>query len=156
MSKRKKYTPQPFESVGGNNLSSNIYITMLQHPNFIALSNGAKVLYLHMKAQYYGAKIIDHPNTHFYFNWALYSKTYKLGTNKAQFEKYRNELIKYGFIELVEYGGYSKTKNIYAYSDKWQTGTTFDIPQDLIQPDEKRNITRKTQSTKKKTAVTKM
>ena len=103
-----------------------------------------------MKAQYYGATLKDHPSNHFCFNWAMYKKTYKLGTNKNQFVKYRNELIKYGLIELVEYGGNTRTKNIYAYSDKWQMGKTFDIPQDLIQPDVKRNITRKKNNLKKK------
>ena len=129
MSKRKHYTPQSFESGKSKDVSAVLYASMLQSKNYIELSNGAKVLYQYMKLQYYGAKNIpEHPQEHFYFNEAMYMKTYKLGTNKAQFRKYRNELIEGGFIYLVEYGGTTRTKNIYGFCDKWRTETKQILP----------------------------
>ena len=123
MGRRKtKYVPKSWESVGGNMLSANIYVTMLQSKAWMQLSKNAQVLYLYMKAQYYGAKNLpEHPSTDFVFNWALASKTYKLYTNAEQFKKDKDMLIEYGFIDLVENGKNTRTKNIYRYSDRWQS-----------------------------------
>ena len=121
MSKRKPYKPQPFESKGGNNLSANIYATMLQSPAYLTLSGGAVKLYNYMKLQLYGAKNIpEHPSTDFVFNWAMASKTYPIYTNKKQFYKDRDMLIEHGLIEYVENGKNTRTKSIYRFSDKWQ------------------------------------
>lgn len=133
MSNRKnrvnRYTPRHFERIGGSKVSAVLFASMLQSKAYIELSNGAKVLYVYMKLQLYGARPIkEHPEEHFYFNEAMYTKTYKIGTNTEQFRKYRNELIEGGFISLVEYGGYARTKNIYAFSDKWQTGKKQEVP----------------------------
>lgn len=122
MSKRKQYIPKAWESVNGNKLSANIYISMMQSSAWMKLSKNARLLYLYMKAQYYGAKNIpEHPNTDFVFNWALVSKTYKLYTNYTGFERDRNMLITNGFIELIENGKNTRTKSIYRFSDKWQS-----------------------------------
>ena len=119
---RSKYTPKPWESVGGNKLSANIYATMIQSPAWMKLSKNARLLYVYMKLQYYGAKNLpDHPATDFTFNWALVSKTYKLYSNKRQFENDRNMLIEHGFIEYIENGKNTRTKSIYRFSDKWQS-----------------------------------
>lgn len=119
---RSKYTPKPWESVGGNKLSANIYATMIQSPAWMKLSKNARLLYVYMKLQYYGAKNLpDHPATDFTFNWALVSKTYKLYSNKRQFENDRNMLIEHGFIEYIENGKCTRTKSIYRFSDKWQS-----------------------------------
>jgi len=121
MSKRKPYRPKPFESVGGNNLSANLYATMLQSQAYKNLTNGARTLYTFMKLQLYGAKnLTDHPNTDFVFNWGMASKTYGIYTNKKQFRIDRDRLVEYGFIEVVECGKNTRTKNIYRFSDKWQ------------------------------------
>lgn len=119
---RSKYTPKPFESVGGNRLSANIYVSMMQHPAFMTLSANAVRLYLYMKAQYYGAKPLkDHPATDFVFNWAMAHKTYELYTNRKQFIKDRDMLIERGLIEYIENGKNTRTKSIYRLSDKWQS-----------------------------------
>lgn len=119
---RSKYTPKPFESVGGNKLSANIYVTMLQSPAYLTLSGNAAKLYNYMKLQYFGAKnISEHPAEDFVFNWGMASKTYPLYTNKKQFYKDRDMLIEHGLIEVVECGKNTRTKNIYRFSDKWQS-----------------------------------
>lgn len=123
MSRRKQpYIPKAWESVNGSKLSANIYISMMQSSAWMKLSKNARLLYLYMKAQYYGAKNIpEHPNTDFVYNWALASKTHRLYTNYKQFQNDRNMLIEYGFIELIENGKNTRTKNIYRFSDKWQS-----------------------------------
>lgn len=122
MSKRRQYVPKAWESVGGNRLSANIYVSMMQSNAWMKLSKNARLLYLYMKAQYYGARNLpERPNTDFVFNWALVSKTYKLYTNYQRFENDRNMLIEYGFIELIENGKNTRTKSIYRFSDKWQS-----------------------------------
>lgn len=119
--RRKAYVPKSFESVGGNSLSANLYATMLQSKAWHNLNKGAMVLYTYMKLQYYGAKgINEHPRTDFVFNKAMYTKVYGLYTNTEQFRKDRDRLIENGFIELVENGKTTRTKNIYRFSDKWQ------------------------------------
>lgn len=118
---KNKYTPKPFESVGGNKLSANIYATMIQSDAWSKLSKNARLLYVYMKMQYYGQRPIpEHPAVDFVFNWALVSKTYKLYSNYKRFENDRNMLIEYGFIELIENGKNTRTKSIYRFSDKWQ------------------------------------
>ncbi len=122
MSKRKQYIPKTWESIDGNRLSANIYVSMMQSNAWMQLSKNARLLYIYMKAQYYGQKNLpERPSTDFVFNWALVNKTYKLYSNKGQFENDRNMLIQYGFIEIVENGKNTRTKNIYRYSDKWQS-----------------------------------
>lgn len=123
MAKRKPpYIPKPWESVGGNKLSANIYASMMQSKAWMQLSKNARLLYVYMKLQYYGAKnLVDHPGTDFVFNWALASKTYGLYTNYKQFQNDRNMLIANGFIELIENGKNTRTKSIYRFSDKWQS-----------------------------------
>lgn len=122
MSRRRQYTPKPFESIGGHRVSANIYVSMMQSNAWMKLSKNARLLYVYMKAQYYGARNIpEHPATDFVFNWALVSETYKLYTNHAQFEKDRNMLVEHGFIEYIENGKNTRTKSIYRFSDKWQS-----------------------------------
>ena len=122
MARRKQYIPKSWESVGGNRLSANIYASMIQSKAWMQLSKNARLLYVYMKMQYYGAKnLVDHPETDFVFNWALASKTYKLYSNYARFKSDRDMLIKYGFIEVIENGKNTRTKSIYRFSDKWQS-----------------------------------
>ncbi len=122
MARRKQYIPKPWESVGGNRLSANIYASMIQSKAWMQLSKNARLLYVYMKLQYYGAKnLADHPETDFVFNWALASKTYGLYTNYKQFQNDKNMLITNGFIELIENGKNTRTKSIYRFSDKWQS-----------------------------------
>ena len=80
MSKRRKaYVPKSFESVDGSRLSANMYASMLQSKAWLSLNKGAMVLYTYMKLQYYGQKTIpDREQECFYFNKAMFIKTYQL------------------------------------------------------------------------------
>ena len=121
-SRKGKYTPKSFESSKGiGDVSANIYASMLHSKRWQQLTIGQQVLYLYMKTQYYGAKSIDKqlPEA-FYFNKAMWDKTYKLYKNPNYFYDDRNALIENGFIEFVERGKTTRTKNIYILSDKWQ------------------------------------
>ena len=82
MGKRKKpYQPKSFESTGiSNDTSSNIYESMLLAPAFQDLSKNQRLLYVCMKAQYYGKRKPgkDNPEIEslqgddlFYFNFIL-------------------------------------------------------------------------------------
>jgi murein L,D-transpeptidase YafK len=50
----------------------------------------------------------------------MYIKAFPIFTNGAQFSKCKNELIAHGFIEEIENGRTSRTKNVYAFSEKWK------------------------------------
>lgn len=130
MAKRKKtYKPQAYENIGESKLSCTLFASMLQSDNWLKLSHGAQVTYMYMKLQLYGARNIpEHPREHFYFNDAMARKIYKICTNASQCRKYRNELLKYGFIELIEYRAHNFDKNIYALSDRWRTGGEYELP----------------------------
>lgn len=126
---RKKFTPQEFEKIGASNLSAVIYASMMQSNAFLDLSANAIKLYLYMKLQFYGQvqKPGDKPDQ-FVFNRSMYVTTYGIFSNGAQFTQYCHELIKHGFIELIECGATTRSNNIYKFSDKWQTwgpGTDF-------------------------------
>lgn len=122
MAKRHKFTPSDFEKSGSSNLSATIYASMLNSDNWMKLSNNAKVLYMYMKLQYYGQnpKPIPTRQDTFYFNKSLYMEKYGLYKNGAQFTRDKNQLIQYGFIEEIENGHTTRTKNIYRFSDKWK------------------------------------
>ena len=122
--RRKAYVPKSFESIEGapgSRVFASIYIPMMQSKAWANLKNGARVLYLYMKAQYRGQKnLADHPEIDFEFSQGLAKNVYHLYTNMEQFRKDRDSLIENGFIEVVENGRFTRTRNIYRFSDKWQ------------------------------------
>ena len=121
MARKKKYVPKSFESSKAGDVSANIYASMMQSEAWSNLTNNARVLYLYMKLQYYGQKTIpDREQECFYFNKALVTKTYQLYTNVNQFYKDKKMLIDNGFIETVENGRNTRTKNVYRFSSKWR------------------------------------
>lgn len=121
MARKHKFTPKNFEKVGASNLSCTIYASMLQSPAWYALSPKAKELYTYMKLQQYGqAPIEGYGADCFVFNQAMYTKVYPIYKSGAQFRRDRDQLIEYGFIEMVECGRFTRTKNIYKFSAKWQ------------------------------------
>ena len=103
-----------------------IYSSMLGSAAWEQLSNNARVLYLYMKLQLFGGKRDGLPEGQFYFNRATYTKTYNLYRNPNQFYKDRNLLVYWGFINVIECGRTTRTKNIYQFSDRWQN---IDIPE---------------------------
>lgn len=133
MSRRKsQYKPKAFESTGkSNDTSANIYGSMLLSPAFMDLSKKQKLLYVYMKAQYYGTRKPgkDFPEveqlqgeTLFYFNMALAEK-YGIYTriNHKEFYADIKVIEKHGFIETVSNGSSTKSRSIYKFSDHWQT-----------------------------------
>ena len=136
--KKKNSLPKYFETA---NIKGGCFIRlykdlMLSDP-FVGLSQEAKTLYIYMllnryshsraeKAELeekYGNADVDY----FYFNqdrWKKCNKTdnhhYNLFSNGKQFAKYRDELVKAGFIEIVEANAHRQMKNVYKLSDKWK------------------------------------
>ena len=136
---KQDYSPQGFETILGTancNLNARIYDAMMDSNAWMKLSKNAIVLYLNMKRQYYGQKTISgyetnlvktsrgytsvRPSEYFYFNEYLWKRKYKLFSNNSSFYKARDMLVKYGFIEIVVNGRYTKTRSIYKFSDKWK------------------------------------
>lgn len=121
--RQRKFEPKVFEKVGSSNLSATLYASMLQSDAFLDLSPNAMKLYTYMKLQLYGVQLAEKPNQRmeqFVFNKAMYTKVYPLFKNGEQFNKYCHELIAHGFIEEVENGRTTRTKNIYQFSAKWK------------------------------------
>lgn len=143
--KRKKevYHPKSFESTQGRTgtrfkdnqgfsrieTTANIFESMLTHPKFIALKPRLKVLYLYLKAQYYGKHKpqddykdlnLFQGGEYFYFNWAV-ALGYGLYKESMRRDFYRDmqELERNGFIKKVSSGQTHKKKNIYKFSDEW-------------------------------------
>lgn len=121
MARKKKYVPKSFESGKCGDISANIFGSMIQSKAWNNLSNNARVLYLYMKLQYYGQKNIpNREQEYFYFNKAMFTKTYPLYKNTNQFYKDRQLLIDNGFIEIVERTQNTREKMIYKLSAKWR------------------------------------
>ena len=113
-----------------------IYSSMVGSEAWAALTNNARVLYIYMKLQLFGNKKDHLPEGRFYFNRAMYSKNYNLYKNQTQFYTDRDLLIKCGFIDEVENGKTTRTKNIYQFSDRWQDISVSEIQKELEQEKE--------------------
>lgn len=109
---------------------TRVYKSMLLSPAFQTLTEKQKVLYFYVKSEYYGSRKpkADYEELElfqsedlFYFNLGL-AKQYNLyrDSTKKNFYTDMKALIEHGLIEKVVAGQYKK-KNIYRYSDKWQT-----------------------------------
>ena len=134
MSKQKiKYKPKKFESTGiSSDTSANIYMSMLMSDAWQSLTKNQQILYLYCKAQYYAEKRKPKPklveldaeqlSLCFTMNkskWCTLYNIYSKG-NQNGFSKDMSELIDKGFIDLVENGKNTRTKNIYKLSSGWQ------------------------------------
>lgn len=129
--RRKKYVPKPFESAGGaNDTSANIYESMLNSAAFQDLTKNQRLLYIYMKAQYYGKRKPekDFPDVEqmqgdelFYFNLSLAEKygLYSRG-NRGQFYNDVKALEEHGFIMVVSSGRSTKTRSIYKFTGGWR------------------------------------
>lgn len=130
--KKKRYIPKRFESSGiSGDTSANIYNSMLFSEVWFSLSKSQQILYIYCKAQYYGEKKKPKPMYKqlteeeqmrcFTMNkakWCKVCRLYKDGSQRL-FIHDMKALIEKGFIDLIEDGKYSRTKNIYALSDRW-------------------------------------
>jgi len=137
---RRTYKPKSFEGIGGKfkntygrmqaDTSANIYESMLQSAAFMDLSARQRLLYVYMKAQYYGKRKPgkDYPDMEklqdddlFYFSMAM-AEEYGLYTrsNHTRFYADIKELERHGFIKTVSNGKKNKKKSIYRFSADWQ------------------------------------
>lgn len=122
MSRQKKNIVYGFEKrKEDKDLFVRIYAGMMQSKAWGNLTKPAMTLYLYMKLQLFGQNNpIKENKQSFVFNKALYTKTYNLYTNGAQFQRDLKLLVDNGFIEIVEKNWTTRKKNIYQFSDKWQ------------------------------------
>lgn len=130
MTRRKPYRPKSFESSGrSGDTSANIYESMLLSPAFMDLTPKQRLLYVYMKAQYYGKKKPGkvHPEVKslqredlFYFPLSIAEK-YKLYTraNKRQFYNDIKVIESHGFIKTVSSGKSTKSRSIYQFVNDW-------------------------------------
>jgi len=133
MGKRKKpYVPKSFESMGkANDTSANIYESMLNSAAFQDLTKNQRLLYIYMKAQYYGKRKPgkDHPDIEelqgddkFYFNLAIAVKygLYASGSRKQLYGDIK-AIEEHGFIKTVSKGRGNHTRSIYQFVGEWRT-----------------------------------
>lgn len=125
MSKRKTpYQKRPFESTGASNdVSSNLYASMLTSPAWLDLTAQQKTLYIYCKLQLYAekSKPTDDPSA-FTMNQAKWSGKYKLyqTNNFKGFSRDMTALIEHGFVTCIESGAYTRTRSIYRLSAMWK------------------------------------
>lgn len=131
MSRRKAYRPKSFEGSGrSGDTSANIYESMLMSPAFMDLSPRQRLLYVYMKAQYYGKRKPgkDYPDAPglqgddlFYFpmstaeKYGIYSRM-----NHMRFYGDIKSLETHGFIKTVASGRITRKKTIYQFSGDWK------------------------------------
>lgn len=131
--KKEKYKPKVFESMGNSDdVSANIYMSMLMHKNWKALTKNQQVLYLYCKVQMYAEKRKPKPEIRqldenqqkllFTMNRSKYINLYGLYSegNRQSFKKDMSALINLGFVELIEDNSHRQCKNIYMLSDNWR------------------------------------
>ena len=121
---RKKKSNDPYKSIdgfnGGDSSFTRFYYEMALSPTYQKLSDKAKVT-LEMcklcRKFHQGNYAIGGDPLKFYFNREL-QKRFGLG-NPNKVRASMIELVKNGFIEVVECNWNRKCKNVYRYSTKW-------------------------------------
>lgn len=138
---KKKYQAHPFESAGGyrsrnsdklkDDVSANLYESMLRSPAYMDLTDRQKVLYVYCKLQFFGKRKPqrDFPEVEqfkgedrFYMNVSMVLEEYGLYTRKSTSTFYHDmdALIKHGFIDRISSGKSHRQKTVYAFSDRWK------------------------------------
>lgn len=141
MGNRKgRYQPKSFESTGtGNDVSANLYRSMIESDAFLDLSANQQRLYVFCKLQFYGQKkAANMEPEQFYFNRGIWQRKYRLykAGNERAFYRDMGALISHGFIACVKCGAFSRTKTVYRFSDRWRTyGTEF-----FVVPNEEKTV----------------
>lgn len=122
MARKKQPKLKDFEtSHSGGGPFTLIANDMFTSLAWLELSKGQRLLYVYMKSQYFGAK--SHPDNiqeRFYFNQNLYQNGFRLYSNKEQFRKDRDALIRHGFIKCVEDNAHTRKRSVYEFSEKWR------------------------------------
>ena len=103
---------------------------MLQSAAFKDLTKNQRLLYVYMKAQYYGKRKPgkDYPNIEqfqgdelFYFNkkLAIQYGLYTDGNHKAFYSDIK-AIEQHGFIKTVSSGKHTKSRSIYKFTGEWK------------------------------------
>jgi hypothetical protein len=97
----------------------NLFTFLQKSKAYSDMSITARLMYLYMNEQ---SAFLEEPYSMdlFIFPISLWLDKYHLCTNNVQFNKFRDELIEHGFIELYQSGKNTRTPNVYKHSDKWQ------------------------------------
>lgn len=124
--KRAKY--KSYESAGGNDVFSRVFLSMEMSEAWQDLSAKEQAIYRCMKYQTYskrGTPRTDYPDMGFdedcfYFNWEK-AKEFRLymGSKESFYNRIKS-LETHGFIETVSNGKSTKKKSIYRFSGKWK------------------------------------
>ena len=128
---RKKGSP--FQDVDCENVYNStdsfspVYHSQITSPAYMALSDEAKVLlmicrdtrrfYMRREGGTYPDAIRDDPKM-FYMNRALLKTYGRNNPNKNR--RALQELVRYGFIRVVELGWTCRQKNVYRYTQRWK------------------------------------
>ena len=134
MGRRKKaYAPKSFESAGAQNDSFlMIYESMLTSAAFKDMTKNQRLLYVCMKAQYYGKRkpAKDYPGIEkmqgqelFYFNRTLAVEKYNLysDSNRKSFYDDIKAIERHGFIKTISSGKATKSRTVYQFTSDWRT-----------------------------------
>lgn len=134
MGRRK--TKNPFADIDSTNTYSRhesfapMYHSQLVSPAYMELSDSAKALLTVCKdvrrfslSRTQGGSYPQAPKDDplcFYMNRALVKQYGSGWTSPNKFMRAMRELVLHGFVEVVEIGSTTRTKNIYRFSTKWQ------------------------------------
>lgn len=143
--KKKKYVPHNFESLKGEgDTSSNLFMSMSMSLAWKKATPRAQMLYINMKHMQFGNTKHDkdkfdaayrNDNRYFTFSekkWLKgYEKGFEMYSDKRAFYKDVEILIGLGFIDCIEVGCNTRTKNLYRFSERWRLYGTpqFSVPE---------------------------
>ena len=127
MRAKKKTQNDYYASLNANDKWNTIYTGMLKHKNYKKLSIGARMFYIYCRANAFEGRAV------LYRHGKEENKTYsdnvfcftssqqaEYGVDRANGKRWFDELIKAGFIEVVEQNKHRMRVNVYAFSSKWK------------------------------------
>lgn len=123
MPRKQPFKKQPFEVLKQNEVSANLYEGMLTSEIYYTMTDKQKTLLTYMKLQMYAEhkKPVPNDKTTFSFNRHKWLEKYHIySSDNGAFYRDRDVLIERGFIELIQSGKITRSKNIYRFSDKWK------------------------------------
>lgn len=84
--------------------------SLMLHPTTMSLSGSAYKVLGYMILESAGKRVFEFPR-----------KKWRNFMSNSTFQSAKNELIKKGYIELLESGRITKTPNLYRFSSGWKT-----------------------------------
>ena len=102
-----KYDPK-VDTPTNNTKFVQLYHSQMTHRKFLKLSSTSKIVYIYMLDYSNGSMTTEFPKS-----------IYSTFTTTPTFLKAIDELCEKGFIEVIESGRFTRTKNIYKFISKW-------------------------------------